>query len=401
MKRIISVMMVTILLISMSVFVSAEKPTFDASQWQDVFSGATINSSSDGIAMSGSGYVPAAPQAKFMLIYKLAYDVTNSTITVELPNFDGCDYAGYPDYTYYHAFASQTSWCFQTPSVAFIIRPKSNDTLDIELAGNDGTAWAGTSTTTTPMMVTLGADRKLTVGLKKTGSTTMTLINGNEYGPLTAASQTNIDGFTSKKCYLEFGATSEKDTTQAYTLSMTVIDTTGQMAVASAPPTTTPVTVASSTAAASSSTAATSVAQAASTAPTNTSSVDQSTDTTAQTTVNSDNTTSNNSGGGSASLAIIILIIVIALSGAGMITAYVLYQKKNLAALGYVNLGINRDEMISAHVLLKKKGMAALDPNDLDINKDDMITAYVLINKKELTDLGFIKQDTNKNDSAI
>ena len=335
MKKIVSILLAVLILGSYTAY--AEMPTFDPAQWEDIFTGASVTSAPNGILLSGKGYT-TAPAGKFQFRDKVAYDVTNSSITVKFPaTFTGCDYANYPDYTYWLAFTSiAMNWCNAVPSVVFIVRPTSNTKMSIELAGNDGSAWTSTSTAKAPLEITLGADRTLKVALKKTGATTNAIVNGTVYAPLTAASQANVDSFKKNKCYLMFGGTSEKDLKMKYTMQMTITDTTGKLAVVSATTASDATTVATTAAVADTtggSTAVTSAGDTSTTAAgdTSVSSAAQNSDTTAAVIANS--TTNSSGGSGGSNLAVIILIIVILLSSAGMITTYILFKKKEIAAL--------------------------------------------------------------------
>ena len=325
MKKIVSIMLALLVLSSFTAY--AEKPVFESSQWQDVFTGVSLSSSADGVVLSGKGY-KNAPGSKFLIRHMVAYNITNASITVKFPaTFEGCDYTHYPDYTYWIAFASASiNWVTDIPNVAFIIRPKSNTELSVELAGNDGSGWTTTTNTAKPIKVKLGADRTITLALKKNDSQTYALINGKNYDTLKPSAQEAIDNFKKNKCYLMLGGTSEKDTEMKYTMQMTITDITGKLAVDSA--TSDAVTSATTAAVADTTSGSTAVTGAGDTSAT---SVAQSND--ATTAVIAGETTNDSGGSGGSKIAVIILIILILLSSVGMITTYTLFKKKEIAAI--------------------------------------------------------------------
>lgn len=329
MKKFISLLLSIMVLMSFGIIASAEKPDFNEAQWGDIFTEAKIAGSTEGVVLSGKGYESLA-QSKYLIRHLPAYDVTNSSATIKFPTtFEGCDYNQFPDFTYTVGFCASTeNWVNDVISVVFVIRPKSNSDVEISLAGFDGKAWTNVTTTTEPLMVKLGADRKLTLALKKTGTKTMTLANGEDFGTLTKTAQTAIDGFRKSKCFLKFGAYSEIDKDRKYEMKITITDLKGKLVVptesatSSESATSTTTVNGTSSEMTASDTSATTI---------NGTSSDKTTSETSQAVSSNSNTnvqSSSNSQNSQKSLLLIIQIIVIAISGTGVIISAILIRKK-------------------------------------------------------------------------
>lgn len=315
MKRFISLLMCISIVLLFAITANAEKPVFDETKWGDVFSGASLKGVPDGVELSGKGYSTDKTNTyRFLTRHIPPYDITNSSVTVKFPEtFEGCDYNQYPDFTYLIGYcASLENWINDVKSVVFVLRPKSNSELEVMLSGNDGaTGWTDITNVKEPQMVKLGADRTITLSIKKADNKTSVFINGEKFGTLTEAAQAAVDSFKKNKSYLKFGATTERDTAKNFALKMTITDLTGKIAVES------PSSAAISSVTANNISSENTLGTTSSTPATNSSEPS-----TSKPKTDTQPTSSNASN-----IAVIILALVILITGVGIMITYVLLNK--------------------------------------------------------------------------
>jgi hypothetical protein len=316
MKKFISTLLYISIVLLFGITANAEKPVFDETQWADVFAGASIVGSTEGVVLSGKGYsTDASNTYRFLTRHIPPYDITNSSITVKFPEtFEGCDYNQYPDFTYLIGFcATLENWINDSKSVVFVLRPRSNSELEVMLSGNDGViGWTDTSVVKEPLMVKLGVKRTITLSLKKTKSKTIALVNGEELGALTKNAQASVDSFRKNRCFIKIGATTERDIEKKFELKVTITDLTGKMAVVSNSSAPVSSNIANSTS--SENTLSTTSSSLATSSSESFASIPE---------IDNQPTSSNASN-----IAVIILAIVILVTGTGIIVTYILLNKK-------------------------------------------------------------------------
>lgn len=191
----------------------------------DTLATMTWSQSADTLHFIGKGYADRQGM-KFGFRSSIAFSNTEWSTKIKFPEtFPAFHIEGENNMHYVVAFVNTWKAWWNTndnttKSAAFIIRPKSNDKVTVELAGRWGANSTGYGDLSTVKIAeyTLDATRTLELGFKKNSDGVIsTLVNGNEHGKLdlVLASEKTMSDIISEfyegKGYLQFGATLEND----------------------------------------------------------------------------------------------------------------------------------------------------------------------------------------------
>ena len=221
-------MLIIIFVITISTTPFAEKPSSDIGNWTELFSGAHIISTSDGIKFEGEGYADG-PKVKFAFINVLDYSLDNTSITIKFTDEMIQHFSQTENMNEYCniVFASAPlGWFNSTPNITVFICPKSATKFKVILGGFIDGKWVDAGNNGF-VEYDMPADKTIKIAVKKVDQDYTIYINDVMFDKATTETQKTLYQFKSK-CYYMIGYNDENDLNRAYNASILVTDISGE-----------------------------------------------------------------------------------------------------------------------------------------------------------------------------